>query len=387
MSLRNSVSQFGFKSGLDSISDRDSRDAKRASRSFARCGYTLLELLLALGLTVAIVSIIATAIRVNGLTLTRVQASIERKQAARSILGIVQNDLRAGIQYKANQYAGLKDLFESIRLARGQAAALDANQSTPSGTTYSDDGSQTGSSEEGSDTRDATAASVGTAVSSASAAPNSTGSQSSSSNSSPFTVEEFEEPDADSAPLFIGESNFVSIDVSRLPRIDQYHPAIRTAEESLATLADVKTVSYFVSSENGSSRSSGNATQLGQLGQLGVGPTVTGGLFRREIDRSIAVHQGLQGVQGPDEYSQVVAAEVVEIAFRYFDGESWSTSWDSEDRGGFPIAVEVMIWVDPLRIDNSVPPQDVADRDNLEVYRSVVHIPVAEVIEEDEDEN
>ena len=85
-------------------------------------GYTLLELLLALGLTVIIVSLIGTAIQTNGLTLTRVQASVERKQAARGILGMMQNDLRAGIQYKANEYAGLQDLFRSIQLANGQAA-------------------------------------------------------------------------------------------------------------------------------------------------------------------------------------------------------------------------------------------------------------------------
>lgn len=90
---------------------------------FARriTGYTLLELLLALGLTVIVVSLIATAIQTNGLTLTRVQASIERKQAARGILGMMQNDLRAGIQYKANEYAGLQDLFRSIQLAGIQA--------------------------------------------------------------------------------------------------------------------------------------------------------------------------------------------------------------------------------------------------------------------------
>ena len=88
---------------------------ERIARRFA--GYTLLELLLALGLTVIIVSLIGTAIQTNGLTLTRVQASIERKQAARGILGMMQNDLRAGIQYKANEYAGLQDLFRSIELA------------------------------------------------------------------------------------------------------------------------------------------------------------------------------------------------------------------------------------------------------------------------------
>ncbi len=309
-----------------------------------RTGSSLLELLLALGLTVVVVSLIATAIQINGVTLTRVQASIERKQTARGILGMIQNDLRAGIQYKANEYAPLQELFQSIRLANGQSALADA--------LTEGDGEVIAEN-------DSTAADTD------------------------FEDEEPQEPDTDGEPVFVGERNFVSIDISRLPRIDQYHPSIRTSEESRSTLADVKTVAYFVSQGNGQSR-----TALAGINQASGGqPAVTGGLFRRQIDRSVASFEGLEVSSEPDEYSELVATEVVELTFRYFDGSNWATSWDSEERGGFPLAVEVYVLIDPARASPGGSAQSGAtDREALETYRAVVHIPAAEIIEEESDD-
>ena len=195
-------------------------------------GYTLLELLLALSLTVVIVTMIATAIHTNGLTLTRVQASIERKQAARGILGMMQNDLRAGIQYKANEYAGLQDLFNSIQLASGQSIA---NVEAIDDLELSDD-----PLEQLEQLQQLGEAGV------PSTSNNDTGASDGATGESEFE-EEIAEPEVDGAPVFIGASNSVSIDISRLPRIDEYHPSIRSEQESSDTLADVKTVSYFVS--------------------------------------------------------------------------------------------------------------------------------------------
>lgn len=312
-----------------------------------RVGYTLLELLLALALTVVIVSLIATAIHTNGLTLTRVQASIERKQAARGILGMMQNDLRAGIQYKANEYAGLQDLFQSIQLASGQSPA-------------SQDLEQMAGQLEGGE-----------------AASNDSGTE---------FEEEIEEPEVEGAPVFIGESNFVSIDISRLPRIDQYHPSIVSEQERSNTLADVKTVSYFVSEADGpNQRQNTNANQLAQLSQ-GQTP-VAGGLFRRQVDRSVASFAGLESTGEPDLYSELVAREVVEVSFRYFDGSNWYTVWDSEDKGGFPLAVEVYILIDPARAGSiGTGVANTTNREDLETYRAVVHIPAAEIVEQEDDD-
>lgn len=343
---------------------------ERIARRFA--GYTLLELLLALGLTVIIVSLIATAIQTNGLTLTRVQASIERKQAARGILGMMQNDLRAGIQYKANEYAGLEDLFRSIQLASGQSPVAVSDEEAEQ-LEQLDQLDPLEQLEQLQQLGEAGGASTGSTSSPAST---------SSTDDSEFE-EEIEEPDVDGAPVFIGASNFVSIDISRLPRIDQYHPSIVSEQERSNTLADVKTVSYFVSESSGpNQRRSANAFQAPQ-GRT----TVSGGLFRRQVDRSVAKFEGLESVGEPDVFSELVAQEVVEVSFRYFDGSNWFTEWDSEEMGGFPLAVEMYVLIDPARAGSvGTGGSSSTNREDLETYRAVVHIPAAEIVEQEEDD-
>ena len=325
-------------------------------------GYTLLELLLALGLTVIVVSLIGTAIQTNGLTLTRVQASVERKQAARGILGMMQNDLRAGIQYKANEYAGLQDLFRSIQLANGQAA-IDVDIDV------SDDPLE----------QLEQLAALGEAG--GGEAADTTG-ESESGSDSEFE-EEIEEPEVEGVPVFIGGSNFVSIDISRLPRIDEYHPSVVSEQEASNTLADVKTVSYFVSQSNGPNQRRGTNVIQAPQGQTAI----SGGLFRRQVDRSVAKFEGLESSVQPDLFSELVAQEVVEVSFRYFDGFNWFTEWDSEEMGGFPLAVEMYVLIDPRRAGgNATAGSGTTNRENLESYRAVVHIPAAEIVEQEEDD-
>ena len=330
--------------------DLEGRIARR------NAGYTLLELLLALALTVIIVGLIATAIQTNGLTLTRVQASIERKQAARGILGMMQNDLRAGIQYKANEYAGLQDLFRSIQLASGQSLVdVDVEELSDDPLEQLEQLAQLG--EEGAAAEAAT-------------------------EEAEFE-EEIEEPEVDGAPVFIGASNFFSIDVSRLPRIDEYHPSVVNEQEASNTLADVKTVSYFVSQSNGPNQKRGTNLIQAPQGQIAV----SGGLFRRQVDRSVAKFEGLESTGEPDLYSELVAQEVVEVSFRYFDGNNWFTEWDSEEMGGFPLGVEMFVLIDPTRAGGGAGAgSGTTNREDLETYRAVVHIPAAEIVEQEEDD-
>ena len=309
---------------------------KRMSR---RLAYTLLELLLALGLTVIIVTLIGNAIFVNMLSLTRVQSSIERKLAARGVLGMLQNDIRAGIQFKAADYSGLQDLFASIQTATGAAGLLD--------------------------TVDGEAILSGEIPDTATAAA-----------SPSFTAGENDlEENLEGVPVFIGAPNSLTIDISRLPRIDEYHPSMPSIKDRVSTIADVKTVSYFVNQSNG---------PRAEKSSLMPSP-FTGGLFRRSVDRSVAAYQGLSDTQEPDEFSELVAPEVVEVAFRYFDGQNWQTDWDSEDENGFPLAVEINLVIDPIRTVGSGATADGgqtrSDRDSLEHYRVVVHLPVAEIVD------
>ena len=97
-------------------------------------------------------------------------------------------------------------------------------------------------------------------------------------------------------------------------------------------------------------------------------------------------YQGGLDPATPQEYSKLVANEVVEISFRYFNGTDWQTQWDSTEDNGFPTAVEINIAVDSTPLV-SVDGSGGQDEGRYERYRSVVHLPLAEIDDsEDEDE-
>ncbi len=79
---------------------------------------------------------------------------------------------------------------------------------------------------------------------------------------------------------------------------------------------------------------------------------------------------------------------MIGIEFRYFDGEDWATEWDSDEAGGFPVAVEVTILVDNERaVSGDLNYRMQADPETGTPYRTVVNLPVAEILEEEEASN
>lgn len=71
---------------------------------------------------------------------------------------------------------------------------------------------------------------------------------------------------------------------------------------------------------------------IGSTGETGQQPTL-GELYSH-----------LQSLYGPE---VLYVPEVTELEFRYFDGQSWSTSWDSLSRQALPVAIEVKFRIDP----------------------------------------
>ncbi len=294
-----------------------------------RAAYTLLEILLALALSVVIVGSITTAIGVFLMNLNRHQRSLEQKQVVRSVLLMFATDLRAGLQYKAIDVSGLQNLGASQVLSgilpgMGGGAAGEAT----------DESAQTDSASEAS------------------------------------TETEETEDTAEYRPTLIGDRFSVSIDISRLPRLDEYHALLSGSVTDSQTAADIKTVSYFISSN----------PPLPNLA-IEFEPRVSalGGLYRRQVDRAVAAYAGdAAGAVAVDQFAKLLAPEIIELQFRYFDGSSWQTSWNSVESGGFPLAVEITVIFDPNRtvLDRQLSFNDLLD---LETYRMVVHLPMAEI--------
>ena len=107
-----------------------------------------------------------------------------------------------------------------------------------------------------------------------------------------------------------------------------------------------------------------------------------GGLYRRQIDRAVAAYRDETGLVRVDQNAQLIAPEVAQIAMRCFDGEQWVEEWDSEEYGGFPPAVEVTLVIDPARTKDGANYRFSGyDPETMQFYRTVIHLPAAELEE------
>ena len=305
------------------------RQNQTALSAFSRCGYSLLELILSMGLMVVIMSAVAGAINIYMVRVSRQQARIERELVSRNALSMMANDIRAAVQYKAADYGGINTLLESISLANGVAA----------GEITSEEAAELEESEE---------------------------------------ENPLDEEAVSFRPTLIGTAQGLRVDISRLPRLDQYNPLVALkASGTEATISDIKSVAYFFSSQAG-----------------GYDPNVVsrenevaGGMYRREIDRAVAQFRGDDALpQSPDEFCELVATEVAEIQFRYFNGQDWSSVWDSVEDGGFPTAVEISLVVDPQRTSSATTNYQYNgfDAQAMERHKLTVYLPTAEPEPEEE---
>jgi hypothetical protein len=100
--------------------------------------------------------------------------------------------------------------------------------------------------------------------------------------------------------------------------------------------------------------------------------------MRRERDRAVEEYSAQTGLidETPD---QNLAPEVLELRFRYFDGTQWVLQWDSEERQGLPMAVEITLVLAPINYDQlSREELDEVYASGLPTYRLIVRLPAAE---------
>ena len=309
-----------------------------------------MEVLLALAISVMLIAAIGWAIRVYLLNLNETQTRLERAQVARGVIQMVSNDLRAAIQYKPADVSGLEDLMSS-QSAAGLLGGLSQDQTDQLEESGVDPSALGGGGETGG--TDPSAGMDPSAGAGPAGAPNPA---TSTSSAAP--------PDR---PGLYGTATEILIDISRLPRVDQYNPLVASGGAEMNALpTDIKTVGYYVI-------------------PAGTGNAGNAGLYRRSMDRAIANFAMSNGGSLGDGNNQLIAPEVVEISFRYFDGEEWATEWDSDEMGGFPLAVEFVFSIDPAR---SYDPEDAAaiqaiGNEDIIIHRTVVHLPLAELSEED----
>ncbi len=363
-------------------------------RSKSTNAFTLLEVILAVALTAVIMVLIAGAIDMHLRQLTTRRAGIEEAQLARAILRRISDDLRAVVVNRPVDFGATEELDD---LLLGGESGMD-------GLAPEDDlglGLDT-------ETADELAASG--------ILPDSLG--------------------------IYGNLYELHIDVSRLPRYEEYELAMQMGDLSAAgSLGDVKTVSYFLlgsanttygSGYGASSLSPGSTGYGGSpyggstyggstyggspfgpsgagsfgYGAQGLGTGASGtansgwrdpygtgantGLARRVVDRSsIRFAQENGDALWLDQQAELFAPEVVSLEFAYFDGIEWLLEWDTELNQGLPQAVEILLVLrgDDDRQPAMAPLQNANisydQTGNEHLYRLVVHLPSAEPVTEE----
>ena len=152
---------------------------------------------------------------------------------------------------------------------------------------------------------------------------------------------------APAKPGVYGNLYELQIDVSRLPRVDQYGINSAAGDAMGPSIpSDIKTIAYYLQTEQ--SLASGITPYTTAIG--GNNDETGGGLVRRELDRAFTLYASNNGGSTQDfTMGELLAPEVVGLEFRYFDvGTPLDTpleEWDSELNGGLPVGVEITLMI------------------------------------------
>lgn len=207
---------------------------------------------------------------------------------------------------------------------------------------------------------DSDAAESGSASLSSSGSSSSTASSSSDESASAPTETE-EEPSARSIGIR-GTLQWVEMHISR-PRRDLEFAADVDGNKVQSRTSDMRVVTYQLAVPGSDSSSQG--------------------LIRTEGDRlasQLVEEKG--GVSTALSTQLPLAPEVASLQFRYFDGLAWFETWDSEEAGRLPRAVEVTLGFAPSKIRPGLA-LSVSVSGSVNQVRSVVLIPIADPLPEE----
>lgn len=336
-------------------------------------GFTLLEVVLALALSVIILFSISMAIYLHLSVLDRRRGKIERTQLARNILQLMAKDIRSAVQYKPVDVSQLEQMMAGADLTSllGSEAAAAALGATTGG-----DSEPTGTIAD----LEALAAGMtpsNTGGSSAPTMPDLTGMGLGGEDAGTAAEDIASSVAPPTAPGIYGNELELMVDTSKLPRKDQYNPMLAANITAATDIpSDIKTVAYYLQQD---------ASDADVLGDPFSSSEPTQGLARREVARAVArfAYDNGNSMEGLGKVD-LIAPEVTSLSFQYFDGTDWLTEWDSEATGSLPFAIEITLGLTSQQNENRIGLYSWEQENEEEVFRLVVHIPMAEEPAEEE---
>lgn len=323
-------------------------DASTIARSIHR-GFTLLEVVLTLSLSVVLMVLIGSAIQFYARDMNVRDMDIRQTQLAAAVMQMIEDDLRATLHTEPVDTAPLEALLAASTGGQGGGGGQEEDLSAA--------GIDSGETDT-SATSDATAVNLqsGAAVL--------------------------------QTPGLIGNQYQIQIDLSRLPRLEEYVAMLdATTAEIDDVPSDIKTVAYFVQEAG---VVGGVQDQLNALDPASDGSS-QGGLVRRSLDRAASVQAASTGsLSLLNQTGELLAPEVVAIEFAYWDGIMWQTQWSSDEYGELPLAVQVRLSTrDEFRgstTEETSLAAAVTDPSAIRTFTHIVRLPLARPIDESEEE-
>lgn len=322
---------------------------KRTPRPLSRGGFTLLEMLLTLAMSVVLMILISGAINFYARDMDTAEQEFRQAQLASALLQLIEDDLRMTLVTRPVSTEALADVLASaaaplgdLGLVSGGAAGSDDALPPGDPDTLTDDPSML-------DTNDDLTTGI-----------------------------------VLQSPGLIGNETQLQIDISRLPRLEEsvIDPtlAVNATGELLDRPSDVKTISYFLqmpgnfgvrdamqvlaeTSENAAAAS--NTTMTG------------GGLVRRELDRAISTFALLSGGSSRlDQTGDLIAPEVTALGFEYYDGINWLPQYNTDEMGFLPLAIRVKLQLGSPGADTSQPSPTTATAEGR-TFTHVIRLPMS----------
>jgi type II secretory pathway pseudopilin PulG len=320
-----------------------------------RIGFTLLEVLLTLSLAVIIMGLVGGAMRTYVNEMNVHDQQLRQTQLAMQLFAMMETDLRSSLHPEPIDTKSLESFLQE------SAAGGDSS-------------SEGGAAAEGGEEADLSAAGI--------------------EGPTPTEEETAIEPESASmvtagvvlqSPGLIGTADVIQFDISRLPRLEEYSPILGDGTGRLMDVpSDMKTISYYVQASGTVGGVQDDfatmATNLGLMDSTLDG----GGLVRRSLDRAITVGAAANGLAQLTLTGRIVAPEVTEIAFQYWDGLVWSAQWDSDVLGELPLAVEIQMTIQNRSDEDASTTSP--DASTAISYRHVIRLPMARKIEETTEE-
>lgn len=310
--------------------------------------FTLLELVLALSMSVVLMVLIGGALQFYARDMNVRDMDIRQTQLAASIMQMIEDDLRSTLHPQPVDTAALEALLMATA------------------------GGDSGGGTEAAEGEDLSAAGIDSAV-----------------DSDLLTEDLLEQIDLSSGvsvlgtPGLVGNQTQVQLDVSRLPRLEEYVAMLDANTADIDDIpSDIKTVAYFVQSPDplgGVEDALATATA-----ELGLDTDLSnGGLVRRSLDRAATVEAANTGsLSLLNQTGDLLAPEVAGIEFSYWDGVTWQIEWSSDEYEELPLAISVTL---TLQSENS-PATDGVGSGEMRVFTHIVRLPLANPIDQTEED-